>query len=112
MTRQLLLVFIGLAMAGAVNARPYPALSGISAAARSANVAGNNPAAMTRFDSRNMRVELLGFFSDNTWEGQMGGAPVTSQAIPGIGSVNGRFSERGTIFLEVAMSLGTGPASR
>ena len=43
---------------------------------------------------------------------QMGDAPVTSPPIPGIGSVTGRFSERGTIFLEVGMSFGTGPASQ
>jgi long-chain fatty acid transport protein len=63
---------LALAIAGTANARPYPSMSGISAAADSANVAGNNPAAMTRFDSRNMRVELLGFFTDNTFEGQLG----------------------------------------
>ena len=43
---------------------------------------------------------------------QMGNAPVTSPAIPGIGSGTGRFSERGTIYLEVGMSFGKGPASR
>ena len=73
--RKLLLVLCGLAIAGAVNAGPYPALSGITAAADDATVAGNNPAAMTRFDSRNVQVELLGFFSDNTWEGQIGSGP-------------------------------------
>ncbi len=70
--RKLLLVLCGLAIAGAANAGPYPALSGITAAADSASVASTNPAALTRFDSRNVRVELLGFFSDNTWEGQLG----------------------------------------
>ena len=70
--RKLLLVLCGLAIAGAANAGPYPALSGITAAADSASVASTNPAAMTRFDSRNVRVELLGFFSDNSWEGQLG----------------------------------------
>ncbi len=75
MVRQLLLVLCGLAIAGAAVAGPYPALSGITAAADNAGVAGNNPAAMTRFDSRNTRVELLGFFSDNTWQGQVGSGP-------------------------------------
>ena len=72
---------LALALAGAVNANPYPAMTGISAAADSANVAGNNPAAMTRFDSRNTRVVLLSFFTDNTWEGQLGatGATVKSE---------------------------------
>lgn len=73
--RKLLLVLCGLAIAGAATAGPYPALSGITAAADNATVAGNNPAAMTRFDSRNVHVELLGFFSDNTWEGQVGAGP-------------------------------------
>lgn len=51
---------------------PYPAISGISAAADDAAVAGMNPAGMTRFDSTQRRFEILGFFSDNTWEGQIG----------------------------------------
>lgn len=73
--RRLLLVLCGLAFAGTAIGRPYPALTGITAAADDASVAGNNPAAITRFDSRNMRVELLGFFSDSTWEGQIGNGP-------------------------------------
>ena len=73
--RYVILVLLGLALPGAATARPYPALTGISAAADDASVAGNNPAAITRFDSRNMRVELLGFFSDSTWEGQIGNGP-------------------------------------
>lgn len=73
--RQLLLILCGLALAITANARPYPVKSGVSAAADSAVVAGNNPAAMTRFDARNMRVELLSFFSDNTWQGQLGNGP-------------------------------------
>ena len=43
---------------------------------------------------------------------QMDDAPVMSPPIPGIRSVTGRFSERGTIFLELGMSFGTGPASQ
>ena len=62
----------GLLVATTANARPYPALTGISASADNASVSGNNPAAMTRFDARNMRFELLTFYSDNTWEGQVG----------------------------------------
>ena len=73
--RQLLLIICGLAVAVAAYANPYPAMTGISASADSAAVAGNNPAAMTRFDSRNTRVVLLGFFTDNTWEGQIGSGP-------------------------------------
>ena len=74
---RILLLIVGcLLLAGTANAGgPYPALTGITASAENAAVAGNNPAAMTRFDSRNTRVELLGFFSDNTWEGQIGNGP-------------------------------------
>ncbi len=43
---------------------------------------------------------------------QMGDAPMTCPPIPGVGSVTGQFSERGTIFLEVGMSFSTGPASQ
>jgi long-chain fatty acid transport protein len=70
-----------LMVAGVATARPYPAMSGITAAGDSANVAGNNPAAMTRFDARNTRIDLLTFFTDNTWEGQLGesGEPFTSK---------------------------------
>ncbi len=73
--RKLLLILCGLVITGTTNAGPYPALSGITASAEDASVASNNPAAMTRFDSRNVRVELLGFFSDSTWEGQVGSGP-------------------------------------
>jgi long-chain fatty acid transport protein len=70
------LALCGLAIAGTASAGgPYPAKTGISAAADNAAVAGTNPAAMTRFDSRNMRVEVLSFFTDNTWEGQVGAGP-------------------------------------
>lgn len=69
----LLLIIAGTAGAGG----PYPSQTGISASADNAATAGSNPAGMTRFDSRNMRFELLGFFSDNTFEGQIGGAGPT-----------------------------------
>lgn len=74
---RILLLIVGcLLLAGTANAGgPYPAKTGISAAADSAAVAGTNPAAMTRFDARNTRVELLTFFTDNTWEGQVGAGP-------------------------------------
>jgi len=66
------IVSIGLILAQAADARPYPAQTGISAAADSAATAGTNPAGITRFGATNVRVEVLGFFSDNTWEGQLG----------------------------------------
>jgi long-chain fatty acid transport protein len=61
-------------------AGPYPAQTGISAAADTAATAGTNPAGITRFDSRNTRFELLGFFTDNTWESRLGdtGPTITS----------------------------------
>ena len=43
---------------------------------------------------------------------QLGNVPMTCPPIPGVGSVTGRFSERGTVFPEVGMSFGAGPSSR
>ena len=71
--REITLAALGVfAAGGALAAGPYPSMSGISAAADDASVAGNNPAGMTRFDSRVMRGEIYGFFTDNTWEGRLG----------------------------------------
>lgn len=72
MRRIAVLVFTLLTVAPALAGGPYPAISGISAAADDASVAGMNPAAMTRFDERAMKFEVLGFFSDNTFAGQVG----------------------------------------
>lgn len=72
--REIMLAVLGVfAVSGVHAGGPYPAQTGISAAADNASTAGMNPAGITRFDSRNMRFELLGFFSDNTFEGQIGG---------------------------------------
>lgn len=56
----------------AVAEGPFPTFSGISAGADDAGVAGTNPAAMTLFDERVSRIELLGFTSDSTWKGSLG----------------------------------------
>ena len=72
MSKTMLAVLSVFATGGALAAGPYPSMSGISAAADSASVAGNNPAAMTRFDSRAMSAEIIGFFTDNTWSGRIG----------------------------------------
>ena len=72
MFRSLLILSCGLLLTQMAYARPYPAASGIAAAADTAAVAANNPAGMTRFDSLNMRFEALGFFSESTWEGRIG----------------------------------------
>lgn len=67
------LIALTLLLAGSVHAGgPYPAITGISAAADDAAVAGTNPAAMTLFDETVRRIDVYGFFSDNTWEGQLG----------------------------------------
>ena len=79
--RNVVLIGIACLVSGtAFGAGPYPAMAGLSASADSAAVAGSNPAGMTRFDSRVMRGEVLAFFTDNTWEGQLGntGATVVS----------------------------------
>jgi len=73
--RRLLIILSVLALTGPADAGPLPAMSGITASAEDASVSGNNPAAMTRFDARNSRVDLLVFSSDNTWEGQVGNGP-------------------------------------
>lgn len=72
-----LLLCSGTALAGG----PYPAQTGISAAADHAGTAGMNPAGITRFDERNMRFEVLGFFTDNTFEGQIGDSGPTFQSV-------------------------------
>ncbi len=76
MTLRILILFVGtLAMGSAFATGPHPAMTGIAAAADSAAVSANNPAGMTRFDSRIMHGEILAFFTDNTWEGQIGNGP-------------------------------------
>ena len=72
MTATRLLLFFCICAASAAHAGPYPAQSGISAAADDANVAGNNPAAMTLLDSRQYRGGVFTFVSDSTFEGQVG----------------------------------------
>jgi len=66
----------------AAHAGPYPAKSGMSAAADDANVAANNPAAMTLLDSRQFRAGVFTFVSDATFEGEIGntGIPFSSQS--------------------------------
>ena len=46
-------------------------MTGISASADDASVAGNNPAAMTLLDSRQFRASLFTFISDSTFKGQI-----------------------------------------
>jgi long-chain fatty acid transport protein len=67
-----LIAIIGSVHVSEVLARPYPAQTGLAAAADGAFVAGSNPAALTRFDSRNLRLEVITAYSENTWEGNLG----------------------------------------
>ncbi len=53
-------------------ARPYPGISGLAATADSAATAGNNPAGMARFDQSALQAEFMTFYSESTWEGQIG----------------------------------------
>ena len=71
MPRVLWILFL-ISCSGYVQARPYPAGAGSAATADSAATAGNNPAGLTRFDSRNNRFGVTGVFTDNTWKGQLG----------------------------------------
>ena len=68
-------LFIGLLLTAssvAIASGPHPAMTGFAASADDASVAGKNPAGMTRFESRVSRGQLLGFFSESTWEGELG----------------------------------------
>lgn len=74
-TLALVVAFCVTVAAPSTNARPYPGQTGLAAAADSAATAGSNPAGITRFKSRTIEFEVLSFFSDNTWEGQIGNGP-------------------------------------
>ena len=72
MTRLAFLIICQFFVAQAFAGGPYPAVSGLSATVDDAAVAGTNPAGMTYFDDRESRFELLGFFSESSWEGSLG----------------------------------------
>ena len=73
MNKKFLPVLAGFWLAGPLCADgPYPAVSGIGAAADDASVAANNPAAMTLFDERVSKFELIAAHSDTTWVSQLG----------------------------------------
>lgn len=69
-----------LVLACSANARPYASFSGLVAAADSAVTASTNPAGISRFDESAYQVELLAFFSESTWEGQLGDSGPTSKS--------------------------------
>ncbi len=71
-TAALAVTILGISLPAGLQARPYAALSGLAASADSAATAGTNPAGIMRFENTSQRVELLAFFSESTWEGQLG----------------------------------------
>jgi long-chain fatty acid transport protein len=79
MKRFIFFIICQLFAASAFAAGPYPTISGISGSVDDAAVAGMNPAGMTYFENKESRFELLGFFSDSTWQGRLdeGGQTVT-----------------------------------
>ena len=60
-------------LGGSALAGPWPTKSGIAASNEDATAAGNNPASMTRFDSRAIQVGIYGFFSESTFEATSSG---------------------------------------
>ena len=69
----LITLFFCLGATGPVLAGPWPTKSGIAASNEDATAAGNNPAGITRFDSRANYVSLYGFFSESTFEANSSG---------------------------------------
>jgi len=74
---RLVVCILCLGASSLATAGPWPTKSGISASGQDATVAGNNPAAMTRFDVRAMRGGIFGFFSDSKFEGSSSGTGQT-----------------------------------
>jgi long-chain fatty acid transport protein len=69
----LVVLLCSLGLSGSALAAPWPTKSGIAASAEDATAAGNNPASMTRFDSRAFQVGVYGFFSESTFEATSSG---------------------------------------
>jgi long-chain fatty acid transport protein len=67
------LLFVSLIAFGTASAGPWPTKSGIAASAQDATAAGNNPAAITRFDEFAIQAGVFAFFSDSTFEGTSSG---------------------------------------
>ena len=66
-------------LTGQALARPTPLRTGQSAAAESASTAGTNPAAITRFENTQFRVDLFYLQFDNTWRQDFGGTGVSRE---------------------------------
>ena len=69
----LVVLLCGLGASVSALAGPWPTKSGIAASAEDATAAGNNPASMTRFDSRAIQVGIYGFFGESTFEASSSG---------------------------------------
>ncbi len=70
----------GLTVVSTLDARPYPGVSGLAAAADSAVTAGSNPAGMTRLKTRTMQGRIIGLFSDTTWESEFENVGITRKS--------------------------------
>ena len=69
----LMVLLCSLGVSGSALAGPWPTKSGIAASNEDATAAGNNPASITRFDSRAYQVGIYGFFSESTFEATSSG---------------------------------------
>ena len=71
--KALVVLVIVFGLSAPAYAGPWATKSGIAGSAEDASAAGNNPAAMTRFDDFAFQVGVFGFFSDSTFEGTASG---------------------------------------
>ena len=63
------LLFVSLIAFGTASAGPWPTKSGIAASAQDATAAGNNPAAITRFDEFAIQAGVLGLLGKRSPQG-------------------------------------------
>jgi len=70
----------GLTVAATLDARPYPGVSGLAAAADSAVTAGSNPAGMARLKTRTMQGRIIGLFSDTIWASEFENVGITRKS--------------------------------
>jgi len=61
-------------------ARPYPAHTGLAAAADGPETARSNPAGLARLDSRSFKASLNGFRSETTWKGTLGDTGIVTSS--------------------------------
>jgi len=63
-----------------IQARPYPMLTGLAAAADGPASAQSNPAGLSRLNARGFEAVLYGFSSDSTWEGTLGDTGIVTNS--------------------------------